>query len=112
VERVEERRARGNEDRPERDGAGDAPEQDAVLVPGRYGEVREPHREQEHVVHRERPLDEVAGEVLASCLGALPSEHDATGAVAVGGERVERDHAHDEHARDEHARREPDAEIR
>ena len=70
VERVEQRRAGGDEDRAEHDGAHDAPEQDAVLVLLGHGEVPEQHREQEDVVHRERLLDEVAGEVLAAGLGA------------------------------------------
>jgi hypothetical protein len=55
----------------------DAPEEDTVLVLERHAEVREHHREHEHVVHRQRPFDEVAREKLDRRLAAQPPPHQA-----------------------------------
>ena len=44
------------------DRAEDAPEQHAVLILQRHAEEGEDHGEHEHVVHRQRPFDQVAGE--------------------------------------------------
>ncbi len=128
MERFQERRARADEEPPEDDRAHDAPEQRAVLVPGGDGEGREEHREQEDVVHRERLLDEVPGEVLAAGRGAARGEDDAAEAetkrdpdngpggrfahrhlvgVAVEDEQIKR-----EHADEEHTKADPESEIK
>jgi len=49
-----------------------APEQDPVLILGRNPEKRKNQHEHEDVVHRERFLDDVAGEELEALLLALP----------------------------------------
>ena len=61
-----------HEREPHDHGAEDAPEEHAVLVLQRHAEVGEYHREHEDVVHRQRPLDEVAGEKLDRRLAAEP----------------------------------------
>ena len=53
------------------------PEQHAVLVFLGHAEVREDQCEDEDVVDRQALLDQVAGQVLASCLRTHPQEDDS-----------------------------------
>lgn len=50
--------------------AENAPEEHAVLVFVRDAEIGEDQRDDEHVVHRERHLDEIAGDKLEGVLAA------------------------------------------
>ena len=74
----DQRGAEADHDRAQHDDAEDAPEQHAVLVDPRHCEVREDHRDDEHVVHRQRLLDEVAGHVQ---LDGFPSFRVGRGQV-------------------------------
>jgi hypothetical protein len=76
VEGVEERRACGDEDRPQDDGAHDAPEERPPLPDRRHAEVAEDEREDEEVVDRERLLDQEPREVRARLLAAVPGPQE------------------------------------
>ena len=69
---LDELRPQKHEREPHEHGAEDAPEEHAVLVLERHAEIAEHHREHEHVVHRQRPLDEISGEKLEGRLAAEP----------------------------------------
>ena len=79
----DERDAGRDEDRAQHERAEHAPEQHAVLVPQRDRERREDHRPHEHVVDRQRLLDQVPREVLTG-RGAAPRRphHDAEAQAA------------------------------
>ena len=62
-------RAHANQDGPEHDDAEDAPEQHPVLVEAGNAEEGEDRGDDEDVVHRQRLLDQVAGEELEAGLG-------------------------------------------
>ena len=66
-----------HEREPHDHGAEDAPEEHAILILQRHAEVGEHHREHEDVVHRQRPLDEVAGQKLDRRLAAEPPPDEA-----------------------------------
>ena len=57
------------------EGHQDPDREEPALLARRHGERREDERENEDVVDREAPLDQVAGEVLARRLRALPCAH-------------------------------------
>ena len=97
--------------------AEDPPEEDAVLILERHLEVAEHDREHEHVVHRQRPFDEVAGEELDRGILPQPPPHQPVEGerqsgpeagpetalaerrlmgLAVEHRQVERQHDHDE----------------
>ncbi|MCY1242189.1 hypothetical protein D9M72_551350 [compost metagenome] len=60
------------------DGAEHAIEQDAALQLWRHGEIAEDHHENEHVVDRQRLLDQVARQEFERCtLGHFGAEHAA-----------------------------------
>src|SRR3990167_5762099 len=67
VELLHQRRAQADHDRAQHDDPEDAPEQYPVLVAPRNAEEAENHRHDEHVVHRQRLLDQKAG-VELQCL--------------------------------------------
>ena len=70
-ETLDQHRAGGDEHPAKDQRAEDPEEQHPVLVLPRDDEVAEDDRPDEHVVHRQRLLDEVAGEVLLARLGAV-----------------------------------------
>ena len=74
---LDQLRPEEHEREPHDHGAEDAPEEHAILVLQRHTEVREDHREHENVVHRQRPLDEVAGQKLDRRLAAEPPPDEA-----------------------------------
>jgi len=74
----DELRADGDHHAAHHERAEDAPEEDAMLVLRRDGEVAEDHGDDEDVVHREGLLDEVAGEEE---LGGFEAVDIARGAV-------------------------------
>ena len=64
-EPADQRAAEDDEDRPQREGTEDAPEQHPVLVLQRDRQRGEQHRPDEDVVDAERFLDQVAADELA-----------------------------------------------
>ena len=72
-ELVDERRTDRDEQRPQRQGTEDAPEQDAVLVTEGDGERRENHGPHEDVVDAERFLDKISRDVLTE---GFPAPHN------------------------------------
>ena len=117
LEPLDELRPQEHERQPHDDGAEDPPEENPVLVLERHLEIAEHHREHEHVVHRQRPFDEVAGEELDRGILPQPPPHQAVEGEGQGGpeagpetalaerrlvgfaveyRQVERQHDHDE----------------
>jgi hypothetical protein len=118
----EHRGAGRDEHGAEHDRPQDPPEQQPVLVRRRHRERREDQGEHEHVVDRQRELDQVAGQVLAARLAAARRRHehaeaegqpDPDGApgrrlpernelrVPVQDEEVEGEHAADDQGQDQ-----------
>ena len=77
-ERLQQFCADEDEDQPEQQRTDDTPEQHLVLIAVRDGEVGEDQREDEHVVHRQRLLDEISRVVGAGDVTAVGPPHDHT----------------------------------
>jgi hypothetical protein len=75
VEPLQQGSASQDEPEPQADRPDHTPEQHPVLMFGGNGEVGEDQDEHENVVHRQAPLDEVAGQELARALAAQPGPH-------------------------------------
>lgn len=70
VERVEQRSPRADHETAQHDGPDDAPEEHPVLKPRRHAQEIEDDGHHEDVVDRQRPLEQVAGDVLKHGAGA------------------------------------------
>jgi hypothetical protein len=77
VEPGEGRRAQGDEDTAQQQRTDDPVEQDALLQRLGHREGTEQQHEHEQVVHAQRLLDQVAGEVLHAPLAAEAGPHEA-----------------------------------
>ena len=62
--------AEADHDRAQDDGAEDTPEQDAVLILPRYGEVGEDEGDDEDIVEGEAFFDNEASDIFDACLGS------------------------------------------
>ena len=78
MELVQERRPSEDHDGAQDERGQDPPKEHPVLQGRRDFHRREDENEDEHVVHRERLLDEVAGDELGAVLVALEVPEDAT----------------------------------
>ncbi|MCY1185489.1 hypothetical protein D9M73_262710 [compost metagenome] len=72
---MDQRGTQADHDRAQHDHAHDSPEQHLVLVLPWNGQEAEDHRHEEHVVHRQRFLDEKAREVIHAGVAALLEKH-------------------------------------
>ena len=102
-ERLECGRADRNEGGTQDQGSDDPPEKRAMAVPVRNGEVREDHRQHEHVVDRQTALDHVAGQI--SVAAPPPRHHQTTPANATASTSHTAVHAAASRTRTSNARR-------